>query len=172
MIHRFSILMLLITCVCHATYAQADAGAVKAIQQYIQYIDSVSEGRPADFSTSIADGIIETDDHTTGGFGIYTLSNIHRDTAFRIVYNGSLDIGILKTYYFKDNKLVYAKLAFTDSHTGSQLFYQREEYYHHNGLVWTKTEGGKDAEKYASRAAFSLFKDGSGYLADFKQERR
>jgi hypothetical protein len=176
---RFAVLstiILLASCSCHSAYAQNDTPVVNEIRHYVRYIDSVSElghGQRPDLSSSIADGIIENDNREViGGFGVYTLSNSKRDTAFRIAYQGYLGINIHKTYYYRHNKLIYARLQLRDSISDSKTLYQKEEFYRDDHVIGTKIDSVKEGEQYLAWTTLPLFKDGSRYLDDFMKEYR
>lgn len=120
--------------------------------------------------TSVADGIIKTDGEVVGGFDIYTLSNSKGDTAFRIEYHDNLDINIYKTYYYKNDKLIYATVELQDGRNNMKVLYHKEEFYDNDKIIWTTTQQDKKENRYFDKTNFSMYNDGLKFLNDFKNE--
>jgi hypothetical protein len=154
-------------------FAQVDTSSISQTKKYVTYLDSINNLnhlQEKGFVTTIADGIIKTDGEIVGGFSIYTLSNYKADTAFRIEYHDNLNININKTYYFKFNKLIFAKLELQDGRANMKSIYLKEEFYNNDNIVWTTTKKEKSAGKYFDKTNFILYQDGLSFLADFKKD--
>ncbi|HEU5167846.1 MAG TPA: hypothetical protein VFU29_20010 [Chitinophagaceae bacterium] len=117
--------------------------------------------------TSIADGIIKKDEVVVGGFGVYTLSNAKGDTVLRIEYHDNLDINIYKTYYFRNNKLLFATVELQDGRNNMKSIYRKEEIYDETRAIWTTTQKEKKADRYSDKTDFALYNDGLKFLDDF-----
>ena len=161
--------MLLTACYSNCLQAQDVTAFKEQANKYVKYVDSINEldHQNKDFTTSIADGVIKIDDNIVGGFGIYTLANAKYDTAFRIEYSGGIDITVKKTYYYKYNKLIFARLMLKDTR---EIIYQREEVFNNDIILCTSTKKDKKANRYISETNISLFDDGLHFLEDFKKE--
>lgn len=172
----FPAILILAVCSCHTASAQTDTPAVSEIRHYVGYIDSVSElsyEQRSNLSSSIADGVTKDDNgNVIGGFGIYTLSNQRFDTAFRIQYHSNVHVNCSKTYYYRDNKLIYARLELRDRETGTRMLYKKEEFYNNSNVVGTKIHSVKEGEQYPAWTSLSLFKDGTAYLANFIKDNK
>ena len=166
--------MLLTFCCCGFISAQVDTSyIVTTTKNYTKYLDSVDKlDHPQNFGfmTSVADGIIKRDNIVVGGFGVYTLSNAKGDTALRIEYHDNLDINIYKTYYYKDNNLIYAVVELQDGRNNMKVLYHKEELYDADQTIWTKITQDKKANKYIDKINFSMHNDGLKFLNDFKIE--
>lgn len=170
-----TILTLLLTCSCLGYLcAQVDTLSIIAkTKSYAQYLDSVNKpaySRNHGYATTIADGIIKRNDIIIGGFSIYTLSNAAGDTAFRIEYHDNLDINIYKTYYYKNNKLIYATVELQGGRNNSEIIYQKEEFYDDGQITRTILQQNKKAKRYSDKTNFSLYHDGLKFLEEFKAE--
>lgn len=164
---------ILTVCSHNSLFAQVDTSIVLETKTYAKHLDSLDKlPHPQDFGfmTLIADGIIKRDDIIIGGFGVYTLSNAKADTAFRIEYHDNLDINIYKTYYFKNNKLIFATVELQDGRDNMKSIYRKEEIYDQNKIIWTTIRKEKKADRYFDKTNFGLYDDGLKLLADFMKE--
>ena len=154
---------------CNFLFAQVDTSYISDTKAYASYLDSINRlDHPQNFGfmTSIADGIIKRDNAIVGGFGISTLSNANGDTALRIAYHDNLNINTYKTYYFRQDKLVYAVLVLKNTNPEAKLFFRKEEFYKDNKIIWANPPGNPG--RYIDITNFSLLEDGQRFLADFK----
>ena len=164
---------ILTICSHNFLFAQVDTSIVLETKIYAKQLDSLDKlPHPQDFGfmTSIADGIIKKDDIVVGGFGVYTLSNAKGDTALRIEYHDNLDINIYKTYYFKNNKLIFAIVELQDGRDNMKSIYHKEEIYAESKIIWTITQKEKKANIFFDKTNFALYDDGLKFLADFMKE--
>jgi hypothetical protein len=90
------------------------------------------------------------------------LTNINKDTVYRVEYNGGVDFNVNKTYFYKANKLVFAKIKLVDK---KNTFYIREELYDGTVILLTNTKTSTKALKHKKETSLSLFEDGQKYLA-------
>lgn len=166
----FILTIYLTTCSSIFLYAQVDTSLIKYTDSYVKRIDSINNSdniKSFGFNTLIEDGLIQKDGVTIGGFGIYTLSNAKNDTVYRIEYSGGPGINTTKTYYYKDNKLIFAKLQLISSKKGIGKIYDKTEYYSEGKTVKTNVQEEIKAKNYAAEINFSLFQDGMKLLDDF-----
>jgi hypothetical protein len=171
---KFILTLLLTFCCCGFLSAQVDTSIIiETAKNYSKYLDSVDKlDHPQNFGyvTSVADGIIKRDDIVVGGFGIYTLSNAGGDTAFRIECHDNLDINIYKTYYYKNNKLIYAIVELQDGKNNMKNLYRKEEFYNDNKIIRTIIQSDKKAGRYYDKTSFSLYADGMKFFDDFLKD--
>ncbi len=157
-------------CFDNFLFAQVDTSIILETKAYAKQLDSLDKLphlQDFGFMTSIADGIIKRDDIVVGGFGVYTLSNAKGDTALRIEYHDNLDINIYKTYYFKNNKLIFATVELQNGIDNMKCIYRKEEMYDENKIIWTSTQKEKKANRYFDKTNFAMYDDGLKFLDDF-----
>lgn len=167
---KFISIIILTLCSCNFLLAQVDTSFVLETRMYAKQLDSLNGlSHPQDFGfiTSIADGIIKRDDVVVGGFGVYTLSNIKGDTALRIEYHDNLDINIYKTYYFRNNKLIFARVELREEKNNMKSIYRKEEIYEESKIIWVIAQKEKTADRYFDKINFSIYEDGLKFLDDF-----
>lgn len=166
---KYILITSLVTCICNVLFAQIDTSYVLNIKNYVASIDSINNldyAKKIGFLNSIEDGVIKGNGEIVGGFGIYTLMNLKEDTAYRIEYNGGIDVNINKVYYYKSNQVVFARVELLEK---KEVFYHREEFYKDGVKVFTETKKGKKASDYTDEADLSLFDDSLKFLNDFKK---
>ena len=154
-------------------FAQVDSSVVLEIKAYAKHLDSLDKlPYPEDFGymTSIADGIIKRDNIVVGGFGVYTLSNAKGDTVLRIEYHDNLDINIYKTYYFRNNNLIFSTVELQDESKEMKCIYHKEEAYVEKKIIWATTQKGEISDTYFYKTNFEMYNDGLKYLHDFMRE--
>lgn len=166
--------------------AQVDTVAILKIKGYTKYIDSLSDNdeRQLFVIKSIAEGeiiqnIVSTsiDEHTKridtirktkyGGFGRYTTGNIKGDTVYKILYHDNIEKNFYEIYYYKNNKLIYAKIDYKEDGIG-QTFYYREEYYEDDDILFVNESRKPIDLIFRQRVRFDLRKKGKEYLEEFK----
>ncbi len=163
----------LTTCGSISVFAQVDTSLIKDTDFYLKYIDSIQRSdniKHIGFRTFIEDGVIQKDGETVGGYEIYTLTNSKNDTVYRIEYSGGNSITINKTYYYKADKLIFARLQLINSKKGIGNIYSKTEYYSEGKTVKTDIQKEKEARNYSTEINFSLFQDGIKLLDNFKRE--
>lgn len=165
--------------------AQTNKDAITNIYAYAKYVDSLSDNddKQTLISKSIAEGNITQESISTskighdnksdtirsiknGGFGRYTIQNKTGDTVYKILYHDNIDKNFYETYYYKNNKLVYAKIDFQEDGIG-QTFYYREEYYQDDKMIASSESQKPIDEPYRQRVSFELQKKGLTYLKKF-----
>lgn len=169
----FIALLYLTICSTSFVLAQIDTFLIKETNSYVKYIDSISNSdniKNIDFKTLIEDGVIRQDGQTVGGYGIYTLTNSNNDSVFRIEYNGGVSINVNKTYYYKFNKLIFARLQLTSHKNGYYRVYDKTEYYSEGKMVKAAITKESKASNYTTEINLSLFQDGMKLLDDFNKD--
>jgi hypothetical protein len=179
-----------LTFASNSLLAQVDTVAISKIRLYTKYIDSLSDNDEGQkfVIKSIAEGRITQNIASTsivghnskvdtiikvkeGGFGRYTTENIKGDTVYKILYHDNINKNFYETYFYKDNKLVYAKIDYQENGIG-QTFYYREEFYKDNELLFV-TESKKLIDKaFRQRVTFDLRKKGDEYLKKFQSDKK
>jgi len=160
-------------CCSSTVFAQADSSVIKNIKSYVLYIDSVNKldyAQDQGFISGITDGIIKVDGETVGGYGIYTLANTKADTVYRIEYHENYPINTYKTYYFKHNQLVYARLELQGGKSYMERIYLREEYYRNEKMIGSATSKDKRAGKYPGKTNIILYPDALNFLTEYVKE--
>lgn len=160
-------------CSSNFLFAQVDTSLIHETNFYVKFIDSISSGNSLEiigFKTLIEDGVIQRDSETVGGYGMYTLTNSKNDTVFRIEYSSGLSINVNKTYYYKFNKLIFARLQLISSKKGIGRIYDKTEYYSEGKIVKTAIQKERKANNYSTEINFSLFQDGMKLLEDFNKD--
>ncbi|MBV4360517.1 hypothetical protein [Pinibacter aurantiacus] len=153
---------------CNSAIAQTDSLLVHQIRLYVNHIDSINNldyAQDKGFMKSVVDGIIKRNDKVVGGCGIYTLSNLKGDTVYRIHYHDNLDINTYKTYYFKENKLVYGTLELKNMDSLATTFFKKEEFYNEGKVVFKSLE--QNPKRYIDMVKFSLLEDAKSFFARF-----
>lgn len=153
---------------CSPSYAQTQISEVGTIRMYVHYVDSINNlgVQNNGFLHSVEDGVIKRNGVTVGGFGVYRLMNMKRDTVYRIEYNGGVDVTVNKVYYYKSNQIVFARLELLDK---KGVFYHREEFYNDGNNLFTDLKNSKRASSYSNETALSLFEDSLRFLENFKK---
>ena len=142
------------TSTSNSLLAQIDTVTISKINAFTKHIDSLSDNGEGQnlIVKSIAEGKITqqivstsivghnnkidtTQTTKNGGFGRYTIHNIKGDTVYKISYHDNINKNFYETYYYQDNKLVYAKIDYQEDGIG-QTFYYREEYYKDNTVLF------------------------------------
>lgn len=155
-------------CFRGSSTAQTDSLLVHQIRLYVNRIDSISNldyTQDKGFMKSVADGIIKRNNEIVGGYGIYTLSNLKGDTVYRIQYHDNLDMNTYKTYYFNENKVVYATLELKNKESLATTFFKKEEFYKDEKVILKNPE--KNPKRYIDISEFSLLEDAKKLFADF-----
>jgi hypothetical protein len=162
------ILVSLLTFYNQVCFSQHDTTAVAQIKIYTHYLDSVSE---VDFgyNTHVEDGTIIRDNVVIAGYGVYTLSNLANVTAFRIEYHDNLEVNLYKTFYYKSNLLLFAKMELKDVKGNSRVLYSREEYYKDGKLIFAQTNDTKASKAYVHRLPLPLWEEGNKFLNEFRK---
>ncbi|MBS1918457.1 MAG: hypothetical protein JST87_19490 [Bacteroidetes bacterium] len=139
--------------------------------KFIDSINSSNNLKNISYNRLIDDGEIEKNGKIVGGYGIYVLSNLKNDTVFRIEYNGGVNITVNKTYYYKFNKLIFARLQLISSKKGIGKIYDKAEYYTEGKIVSTIVQKEKNSNRYSAQINLSLFQDGMQLLDDFNKDK-
>jgi len=163
--------IILSTCLCSSLFAQSDSLLVHQIRNYVKYIDSINSlnyVQDKGFVKSIAEGVIKRDNKVVGGYGIYSLSNLKNDTVFRIEYHDNFGINTYKTYYYQNNKIVYATLEFKNTDEQETTFFRKEEFYNDDKVILKSPE--QNPKRYIDISSFSMLDDGKKLLADFQKK--
>lgn len=160
-------------CSSNFLFAQVDTSLIKDTNLYVKFIDSISNSGDVTnsaFNTLIEDGVIQRDGETVGGYGIYTLTNSKNDTVFRIKYSGGVRINVIKTYYYKFNNLIFARLQLVSSKKGIGSVYDKTEYYNNEGKIIKETiQKERKANNYSTEINLPLFQDGMKFLHDYSK---
>jgi hypothetical protein len=170
---QLAVLIYFILCTGHALLAQADTAFTSSARRYVQYIDSVNKldyAQDKGFISAVTDGIIKANDEVVGGYGIYTLASTNADTVYRIEYHDNYPINTYRTYYFKNNKLIYAKLELMGGGSFMKSIYLREEYYNNDTVTWSATRQEKSARKYYRKTEIVLLQDALTLQAEFMKD--
>ena len=172
--HFINFLTTIYLTICSSSFvfAQVDTTLIKETNSYVEFIDSIASSdniKNIDFKTFIEDGVIRQNGETVGGYGIYTLIGSKNDTVFRIEYSGGVSINVTKTYYYKLNKLIFARLQLTGNKKGVGRIYDKAEYYNQGKIVKTDIQKERKARNYSTEINFSLFQDGMKLLDDFNR---
>ena len=174
------------TCSSNYVLAQVDTIAIIKINAFTKYIDSISDNdhRQKFVIQSIEEGQISTkivsfssDPKTKsdtvrtikeGGFSKYTIQNIAGDTVYRIIYHENIDKNFYETYYYKENKLIYAKIDFQENGIG-QTFYYREEYFKNNKVLFVNESTKLIEPLFKQKVTFDLREKGKEYFDIFQK---
>lgn len=93
---------------------------------------------------------------------VYRLTNPAKDSIYKVFYWDNIDSDLYKTFYYIENKLVYAKVEIWNL-ANIEATYTREEYYK-DGIIVDRIISEEDFNpKHTYRIEFSLFNDGSNY---------
>lgn len=162
---------------------------INSIRDYKKYIDSLIEND--DHQTyvvrSIAEGTIKQEilktskvGHTNkldttkeirnGGFGKYTYDNQKGDTIFKILYHDNIDKNFYESFYFKDNKLIFASISYEENGIGN-TFYSRQEYYNNYKLILVEETKNQIEQVYRQRVSFDLMQKGKDYLKEYYDDK-
>jgi hypothetical protein len=163
----------LTTCASISVFAQADTSLINDTDYYVKYIDSIQRSDNLNhngFRSFIEDGVIQKDGETIGGYGTYTLTNSKNDSVYRIEYIGGLNVTVNKTYYYKADKLIFARLQLISNKKAFGNIYTKTEYYSEGETVKSDIQKEKIARNYSTEINFSLFQDGIKFLDNFKRE--
>ena len=182
--------ILALTFACNSLLAQVDTVAISKIKLYTKFIDSlsdndegqkiviksISEGRITQSiaSTSIVGHISKVDTiikEKEGGFGRYTTKNIKGDTVYKILYHDNINKNFYETYFYKDNKLIYAKIDYQENGIG-QTFYYREEFYKDNEILFITESKNPIDKTFRQRVTFNLRKKGDEYFKEFQTTKK
>lgn len=166
-----------------------DTIQVNSIRKYRQYIDSLIENddKQTYIVRAIAEGTIRQeilrtskDRHTNkidttkeiknGGFGKYTYCNQKGDTVFKILYHDNIDKNFYESFYFKDNKLIFASIKYEENGMGN-TFYSRQEYYNYDNLILAEETKNPIEQVYRQRVSFDLIQKGKDYLKKYFDEK-
>jgi len=135
------------------------------IEKFVLTIDSLKAGNDCNyFDTKIADGIIKTDNGKVGGFGIETLSR--NDTIYKIDYSGGIDLYSQKKYYYKSNKLVYARLEISNNIKNQGTIFLKHEFYKDGKIISSRIIKNILTPEDKISANFSLYEDGIEMFKD------
>jgi len=166
-----------------------DTIQVNSIRKYKQYIDSLidKDDNQSYIVRAIAEGTIKQEvlrtskvGHTNkvdttkeirnGGFGKYTYDNLKGDTIFKILYHDNIDKNFYESFYFRDNKLIFASIRYEENGIGN-TFYSRQEYYNNDKLLLVEETKNQIEQVYRQRVSFDLMQKGKDYLQKYYDEK-
>jgi hypothetical protein len=100
-----------------------------------------------------------------GGYSVYRFEKKGGDTIFRINYEGSRhSTYVTQDYYYKNNKLVYAKMLVRIWEDQRNKPFETEEYYQNNKVINVKNKNTLPKTKDKILIVKSLYREGMRYL--------
>ncbi|RZM30337.1 MAG: hypothetical protein EOO88_01220 [Pedobacter sp.] len=102
----------------------------------------------------------------TGGFSTTTYSNTKGDTLFKIAYHDNLDSNLYMTFYYRVNKVVYAKIDYTGSDAGS-FIYSRAVEFRGKTVVGAWREGDPRSHLFSKGEEVNLFHKANEYAGEY-----
>jgi hypothetical protein len=128
-------------------------------------VDSMRMAGELGMGEGIAEGVYPygvNDSKVEGGFSVYTFSK--KDTTYRLYYEGGRnDAYVTKTFYYKNDTLLYGEMTVRRWDNLVKKPYTVQEYYWHNKRIASNTMNEFPSIREKSLIPVSLFKEGMEY---------
>ncbi len=146
----FTILFLNTILVTSSGYGQPDSGFIAATDQYILLMDSLAnadqdsglkrQDRFKNVYTFIEEGkIYISARNLEGPFSSLTTSGENGRNVYKIETEDNLAVWRNRKYYYKGNRLVFARIELKDNGKTPVLIYARKEYYRNDSIIHRET---------------------------------
>jgi hypothetical protein len=157
---------------CVRLFAQTSDKSIAYIKIYVRVIDSLSEVRTEDarLITRLDEGYISTTKKSkfkSSGFSLETVTSVDGDTVFLIRHSDSLEKYLIKSYYFKSDKLVFSRIEVKDDDSVNATLFRQEEYYKDDKVILSTVDKNELKKKYKWRTDFDHKANGYYYLKDY-----
>jgi len=170
---KYILITCCILCISSQLFGQTDTTKIKNINTYVAYIDSIyklDNIQNSNYLYYVEEGFTKRkrSGKTVGGWTLYRLGTVKRDTLYLVEYNGGTDITLNIVYYYKANKIVFAKITLIDK---KGEFYRREEFYDNDNTIYTYSTASNKAKKYSKETSISLMPNALNHLENFKDSK-